>query len=457
MPKLDVKPTAPPPGDIKDVLETALTQITPPAVVTREISAPHYQTPEGRAKLAACPRIRDPKDASEVVAKLVQQNHDGGNDTPLPVKLHALLNEAHDHAFNRVAVWNDSGRSFAIGDEKVFGEELCEKWLNIPSLVHFEEEMQSYGFKRVEEGPHKGSYYHEMFHKALPHLCRCIKKESSSKTPASDSSIESEPVIEIDGGPASVVENLPSGSSFSTGSLGSADRRTNSPELEVAIALTAMDDRSAGSGHPPVQQVQGAVMPSLEEAAKENTQASTEVTQLPPLALTASKSQSSLNKRKSLDPPASCDMLLLKEQMEKCVKEGSTGPDQNNAIAICQPSPTGPIEGNTVVVGPTSQVNRQQDQSALQIAEQAVKEKANTGRPAEHKGANEPNVEMIAATELLNMDIDFSRPPSVKEPSIVSNQPTHTSPSHSLASAHGDDASKEGLISNPEYPRQVFV
>ena len=88
-----------------------------------------------------------------------------------------------------------------------------------------------------------------MFHKALPHLCRCIKKEETTKIPASDSSIESEPVIVVEN-PSPVkqeetTEIYPVDSSMCTISLGSGTKRTPSPELEVAMALTAMDDRSS--------------------------------------------------------------------------------------------------------------------------------------------------------------------------------------------------------------------
>jgi HSF-type DNA-binding len=124
LPDLDVQPTPPPPGNIKDILEAALTQITPPAVVTRDVGA-ISKASAGKGKAAGGHAIGQTRDTSEVVAKLVQQNDTG--DTTLPVKLHALLNDAHEHAFNRVANWNDAGRSFIIVDEKVFSEDLCEK------------------------------------------------------------------------------------------------------------------------------------------------------------------------------------------------------------------------------------------------------------------------------------------------------------------------------------------
>lgn len=249
LPDLDVEQSVASSGNIKEVLEAALTQITPPAVVTREVATPQgVVTNADRATDGQAISIT--KNTSEVVAKLVKQNDP--NDATLPVKLHALLNDAHVHSFNRMVRWNDSGRSFCITDEKVFDEILVDKWLNIPSLAAFQAELEMYGFKRRQNEPYKGSYYHEMFHKALPHLCRCIKKEEP-KMPTCDSSVESQKVVVIDNASSPVGRSAPHDSSLSTISAGSATRkRTNSPELEVAMALTAMDDRSLGERAPMV-------------------------------------------------------------------------------------------------------------------------------------------------------------------------------------------------------------
>ena len=116
-------------------------------VVAEEVKAGVVQ---GAGKATDGQAISICRDTSDVVAKLVKQNDT--SDTTLPVKLHALLNDAHDHSFNRMVRWNDSGRSFAITDEKVFGEILCEKWLGISSLADFQAELESYGFKRRQNG-----------------------------------------------------------------------------------------------------------------------------------------------------------------------------------------------------------------------------------------------------------------------------------------------------------------
>ena len=123
LPDLDIQQTVPPSGNIKDILEAALTQITPPAVVTREVAGAAGAATD--ADVADGQAIPGTRDIPDVVAKLVRQND--VSDTTLPVKLHALLNDAHDHSFNRVVAWNDSGRSFSISDEKVFDEMLCDK------------------------------------------------------------------------------------------------------------------------------------------------------------------------------------------------------------------------------------------------------------------------------------------------------------------------------------------
>jgi hypothetical protein len=291
----------------------------------------------------------------------------------------------------------------------------------------------------VPLGPHKGSYYHEMFHKALPHLCRCIKKEKNAKIPASDSSMESNLVMEVDTDPTTDTANLTVGTSFSTTSLASAGKRTNSPELEVAMALTAMDDRSAEGPHSIADVVDHAKSLSASEneaVAKESTQSNgAEPIITPDSSFPALKpSTPSANKRRSLDPPASCDMLLLKEQIEKETSKGN--PEIFEGDSRKEVS-----EASRAIF----------DDKDLQHHEKSgqkhTKENDDAGMghrrelfAAEHKAQRE----MAVVNELLNMEIDLSCTTSVtEEPSTVSDQTSHMSPGDSVASTHGEETSKE--------------
>ncbi|CAB9497946.1 Heat stress transcription factor [Seminavis robusta] len=272
----------PPPGSIKDVLETALTQIIPPPVVTREVSSSGCQSPSspttssrqicnlleessssigshhsssGTGGVAAAPRH----------AKYLKQH---GREQPFPVRLHAFLSDSHEeHGFGRLVTWHESGRAFGIVDEKQFEQMGCVRWLGLTSLAHFKAELDAFGFKRKPTG----AYFHEMFHKALPHLCRCIKREvisSSNKLAASGcSDVSSVGSHSATGAVKDTKEDTATrlgGSSISISSSNSSDQdhRTCSPEMEVAIALTAMDDRSNASGEMEMPSVSSIAIPT---------------------------------------------------------------------------------------------------------------------------------------------------------------------------------------------------
>ena len=233
LPDLDIEEVDPPPGTIKDILEAALTQITPPAVVTQEVHLPNGAL--GDMKLVVEKKPPRAPTKQELFFQKAK-NHDVR--TTLPVKLHKLLNDAHEHDFDRVVAWNDSGRSFSILDEHAFHELLVVRWLDLPSLKQFQDELELYGFKRRATGACQGAYYHEMFHKALPHLCRCIKKETPTKPGVTTVAATNQDSIttELTATPAASGSSTEiSVSSSTTGS------RTSSPELEAAMALSVMD------------------------------------------------------------------------------------------------------------------------------------------------------------------------------------------------------------------------
>lgn len=253
-PDLNLEPVTPPPsGSIKDILEAALTEITPPAVVTREVASSGLVL----QKEVTCDVKKTRKSAlpkPELMKKLADSN------TPLPVKLHALLTSATDHGFNLMLSWNDAGSAFYISDEGAFEHVLCKKWLDEPTFASFQAELELYGFKRRDSEPDKGAYYHEMFHKALPHLCACIKREqvvTKGRVIESDESgMGSSPCSKIAAlasvathanvnSSCSVTASISASEDASVGSVNSGSRsgsRSGSPEVyEIAMALTTMD------------------------------------------------------------------------------------------------------------------------------------------------------------------------------------------------------------------------
>ena len=230
-------PMDPPPGSIKDILEAALTQITPPPVVTREVHLPKGAL--GDMELVKLTKEKCTR-APTKHELFFQKAKDHDVNTTLPVKLHKLLNDALEHEFDSIICWNEAGRSFSIVDDFAFQELLVKSWLDLPSFNAFKEELKLYGFKRRESGPglSHGAFYHEMFHKALPHLCRCIKKQTPAAATQKSAGDAITAASEESKDKTKANENS---TEVSVSSSASAASRASSPELEAAMVLSVMD------------------------------------------------------------------------------------------------------------------------------------------------------------------------------------------------------------------------
>jgi HSF-type DNA-binding len=219
LPDLDVGAVIPPPGPIKDVLEAALTQITPPAPSIVAIAKINHRvdSPNGDIEGRESIKLRDDMEQT------------------FPMKLHTLLS-AQEHQVSNFVTWSDSGRSFNITDKMAFEASGCAR-LGLSSLAHFIEELVAFEFKRDEQ---TGAYYHEMFLKALPHLSRCIKRAVTfPKAGSCNSSIHEARAAVM----ATATRGNNLGDSCSSNSTAASE--SDPSELEVAAALAAMDDRSA--------------------------------------------------------------------------------------------------------------------------------------------------------------------------------------------------------------------
>jgi len=68
-------------------------------------------------------------------------------------------------------------------------------WLHLPTFGKFEQELELYGFERRQSGSNVQTWYHQMFHKALPYLCGYIKKVEPTVTTTVASTCSDEKTI----------------------------------------------------------------------------------------------------------------------------------------------------------------------------------------------------------------------------------------------------------------------
>lgn len=277
-----------------------------------------------------------------------------------------------------------------------------------------------------------------MFHKALPHLCRCIKKEETAKISASDSSMETNPVIVIDKPSSPVAEVSHLDASSSTLSAGYTVQRTPSPELEVAIALTAMDDRSSG-GEPKASEAVDDAKPLPIGDDKPAPAAGSDETEQGAKAVSSPAirpSSPAVNKRRSLDPPASCGMLNTQEDAtaaNEAIKKESKEEENGKSGR----------EGTAKNVERVDMVDSQGSQMGTKFETQ------------------KPKAEKTMKTEVLNMEIDLTCNSETEDHSTLSDQPSHTSqpvpsiPAPNQDSMTTEEANLESMIKEEELSKEA--
>jgi len=104
----------------------------------------------------------------------------GGVREPFPVKLFKLLEFAdlQDPDLASVISWHSHGRCFRVHNPKK-SEEFLHRFFNQNKYSSFRRQLNLWGFKRLtQNGADNGAYYHEMFLRSKPFLCRSIRRKA---------------------------------------------------------------------------------------------------------------------------------------------------------------------------------------------------------------------------------------------------------------------------------------
>jgi hypothetical protein len=100
----------------------------------------------------------------------------GGVIEPFPEKLHRLLSEVEAAGRSDVISFVASGRAFAIHKPEKFFKEIVPLYFRQSRLSSFKRQLNLYGFELINTGPARGGYYHELFVKDRPELCRRMRR-----------------------------------------------------------------------------------------------------------------------------------------------------------------------------------------------------------------------------------------------------------------------------------------
>uniref|UniRef100_A0A7S2HNK6 HSF-type DNA-binding domain-containing protein n=1 Tax=Helicotheca tamesis TaxID=374047 RepID=A0A7S2HNK6_9STRA len=95
-----------------------------------------------------------------------------------PVKLYEILSKKE---FNDIITWMPHGRSWKVLKPDIFEQDVMPMFFEYSNYHSFNRLINAWSFRRVSSGPDKGSYYHELFLRGMPHLYehmrRLCKKE----------------------------------------------------------------------------------------------------------------------------------------------------------------------------------------------------------------------------------------------------------------------------------------
>lgn len=108
----------------------------------------------------------------------------GGVSVPFSVKLFHLLEhiDLNEPALAKIISWQPHGRCFLTHDAKKMEEDnVLSRCFLHKNYTSFRRQLNLWGFKRITRGPDQGAYYHELFLRSKPYLCRAIERLPTQK------------------------------------------------------------------------------------------------------------------------------------------------------------------------------------------------------------------------------------------------------------------------------------
>lgn len=106
-------------------------------------------------------------------------DEDSSNSTTFPERLYDILScpDVSD-----IVTWMPHGRSWTILKPKAFESVVLPKLYSTKcKYTSFLRQANGWGFRRITQGHDRNSYYHELFLRGLPHLCKLMRRPGVSK------------------------------------------------------------------------------------------------------------------------------------------------------------------------------------------------------------------------------------------------------------------------------------
>lgn len=100
-----------------------------------------------------------------------------------PAKMHSILSRPD---LVDVVAWMPHGRSWRVLKPREFEKNVIPKYFEHNKFSSFIRQANGWGFRRITQGRDRNSYYHEMFLRGLPHLCKMMKRPGVSEKQSTD-------------------------------------------------------------------------------------------------------------------------------------------------------------------------------------------------------------------------------------------------------------------------------
>jgi hypothetical protein len=95
-----------------------------------------------------------------------------------PAKMHAILSRAD---LADVVTWLPHGRSWKVLKPREFEIRVIPAFFEHSKFSSFIRQANGWGFRRITRGKDRNTYYHELFMRGLPHLCKRMKRPGVSQ------------------------------------------------------------------------------------------------------------------------------------------------------------------------------------------------------------------------------------------------------------------------------------
>lgn len=137
----------------------------------------------------------DQPDETDVQEESQPSRRRGGVSLSFPLKLHAMLDQIEADGLAHVISWQSHGRAFLVHKPQEFVSHVMPTYFRQTKLTSFQRQLNLYGFCRLTRGNDNRGYYHELFLRGKPFLC---KKMSRTKVKGTKFKAASSPDAEPD-------------------------------------------------------------------------------------------------------------------------------------------------------------------------------------------------------------------------------------------------------------------